>query len=269
MKNNKRCEKRKGQGEWEIKTPLHYIGTWPSGCMGLVAAQVLPQAGLHLCNRALQKSKVGREQRKHGSLLNDLKRNQRQRRKMARRNKGNREQINRAQDVTKEKSRSQKHGERCERNIELYWGNCWNPQHRWDRAAWKKTGALTPWKNSMFLLCLPCSQHQGTSPNSWKLCRKKGRKFFTQNAFGPWKIYSKYQGKILSCSWTVSRFFWDGGWRYCFDNKACWYRYKGSSWRSNTTLGNGATSLTDSQCCFWCLTLNNTWSLQDKRKTEL
>lgn len=50
----------------------------------------------------LGKRKVEREQREHGSLLNYLKRNQRQRRKMPERNKGNREQMNCAQDVTKE-----------------------------------------------------------------------------------------------------------------------------------------------------------------------
>lgn len=28
-----------------------------------------------------------------------------------------------------------------------------------------------------------------------------------QNAFGPRRIYSKYEDKILSCPWTVSIFF--------------------------------------------------------------
>lgn len=176
--------------------------------MGLVDAQVLPQTGLYLCNRALQKSKVGREQRKHESLLNDLKRNQRQRRKMARRNKGNREQINCAQDVRKEKSRSQKHGERCERNINFNIGGTAGIHNRDEtEQPGRKQEALHPEKPacSSSVFCAP--NIEGPVPIPGSFVGKKGRNFLHKMPLGPEKFTASIKEKFSPVSGLSAGFF--------------------------------------------------------------
>lgn len=123
-----------------------------------------------------------------------------------------------------------------------------------------------------FLPHLLCTQHWGTSLSS-QLLQEREAENCMQNGFVPCRINSKYQDKIFSCPLTVSIFL---GWR----SMVIWLQnlligvqpirfLQGSSWRSNTTLGNGVTSLPEEQCCFRCLTLNKAWSLQGKRTAEL
>lgn len=49
---------------------------------------------------------------------------------MAERNKGNREQINCAQDVTQEKSKVTVAWGEMQGQHQAIWGSCWKPQHR-------------------------------------------------------------------------------------------------------------------------------------------
>lgn len=95
---------KRGKNEESERLRPWYItqaqGSWDlHRCTSAVMNRTAP------LKRVLGKRKVEGEQIEHGRLLNYLKRSQRQRRKMPERNKGNREQMNCAQDVTKEKSK--------------------------------------------------------------------------------------------------------------------------------------------------------------------